>query len=355
MRPAIGIRSRAGFLLNARVERLQPGSMVNTTRHRLDLFAVLALLFGLALPGIPNAQEYPSRPVRLIVASSPGSGVDIVARIVSQRMGDTMGAQMFVDNRAGGGGTVGVQVAAKSPADGYTLLMAAPSFTINASLDRQLPYDVIRDFAAVGRATTGHYIIVVHPSLPAHSLKELIALARARPGQLNFGSGGTGNSTHLAGEYFKSLAKIDIVHVPYKGSGPAITDLLGGQIQLMFANITAVVPHIKTGRLRALAASGGSRSLALPDLPTVVEAGVPGYVVTSWFGLVAPARTPQEIIARLNAVLVSVMRERDMLDRLAGEGAEPAPGRPDEFARLIASEVATWAKVIKAAGVHWVP
>lgn len=324
-------------------------------RRAFGLLAALTLLLTLVLPADTNAQEYPSRPVRLIVASSPGSGVDIVARIVAQRMNDAIGVQMVVDNRAGGGGTIGVQVAAKSPPDGYTLLMAAPSFTINASLDRQLPYDVIRDFAAVGRATTGHYIVVVHPALPVRSLKELIALARARPGQLNFGSGGNGNSTHLAGEYFKSLAKIDIVHVPYKGSGPAVIDLIGGQIHLMFANITAVLPHVKTGKLRALAASGGARSLAMPDLPTVVEAGVPGYVVTSWFGLVAPARTPPEVIGKLSAALNSVMRERDMRDRLAGEGAEPAPSPPDEFGRLIASEVATWAKVIKAAGVHWVP
>ena len=355
LRTAIGIGQRAGVTLNARVERSPPGSTANRLREPSGLVAALSLLAGLMLPGAPNAQEYPSRPVRLIVSSSPGSGVDIVARIVSQRMSDMIGVQMVVENRAGGGGTIGVQIAAKSPADGYTLLMAAPSFTINASMDRNLPYDVIRDFAAVGRATTGHYIIVVHPALPAHSLKELIALAKARPGQLNFGSGGTGNSTHLAAEYFKSLAKIDIAHVPYKGSGPGIIDLIGGQIHLMFANITAVVPHVKTGRLRALAASGPARSLAMPDVPTVVEAGVPGYVVTSWFGLVAPARTPQEVIARLNAVLNSVMRERDMLDRLASEGAEPAPSRPDEFARLIASEVATWAKVIKAAGVQWAP
>lgn len=330
-------------------------SRVTATHRASGRVAALSLLLGLVFTSAPNARDYPSRPIRLIVASSSGSGVDIVARIVAQRMSDAIGAQMVVENRAGGGGTIGVQVAAKSPPDGYTLLMAAPSFTINASLDRQLPYDVIRDFAAVGRATTGHYIVVVHPALPVRSLKELIALARARPGQLNFGSGGTGNSTHLAAEYFKSLAKIDIVHVPYKGSGPGIIDLIGGQIQLMFANITAVLPHIKTGRLRALAASGGARSLAMPDLPTVVEAGVPGYVVTSWFGLVAPARTPQEVIAKLNVALNSVMRERDMLDRLASEGAEPAPSRPDEFARLIASEVATWARVIKAAGVHWVP
>ena len=185
------------------------------------------------------AQEYPVRPVRLIVASSPGSGVDIVARIVAQRMSETMGTQMVVDNRAGGGGIIGAQLVSKAAPDGYTLLMAAPSFAIHASLVPNLPYDVIRDFAPVGQASTGHYIFIVHPSLPVSSVREFIALARSRPGQLNYGSGGNGNSTHLAAEYFKSLAKIDVVHVPYKGSGPALTDLVAGQIQFMFANVCA--------------------------------------------------------------------------------------------------------------------
>jgi tripartite-type tricarboxylate transporter receptor subunit TctC len=259
-------------------------------------------MLGVALTLLPafawildtSAQEYPIRPIRLIVASSPGSGVDIVGRIVGQRIGEVMGAQVFVDNRAGGGGSIGVQAVAKSAPDGYTLLMAAPSFTINASLMRPPPYDVVRDFAPVGRATTGQYIIVVHPSLPVTSVKELIVLARSRPGQLNFGSGGNGNSTHLSAEYFKSLAKIDMTHVPYKGSGPAIVDLLAGQIHLMFANITAGLPQVKAGRLRALATSGDTRSHAAPNIPTVAESGIPGYVVTSWFGVMAPARTPQE-------------------------------------------------------------
>jgi len=298
-----------------------------------------------------QAQTYPARPVRLVVASSPGSGVDIVARIVAQRMSETLGAQMFVDNRAGAGATLGIAAVAKSAPDGYTLLMAAPSFTISASLMRDLPYDTIRDFTPVGQATTGHYVLVIHPSLPVRSVNALIDFAKARPGQLNFGAGGSGNSTHLAAEYFRNMTALDMVHVPYKGSGGAVTDLIAGQIHLMFANITAAIPHVKSGRLRALAASGHARSLALPELPTVAEAGVPGYVVSSWFGIVAPVRTPPEVIAKLNTVLATAMKGRDMRDRLAVEGAEPAPTSPAEFGKHLASEVAIWAKVVKAAGI----
>ncbi|MGZ5091392.1 MAG: Bug family tripartite tricarboxylate transporter substrate binding protein [Burkholderiales bacterium] len=316
-------------------------------RRACALVAALTLSVAFAA----SAQDYPSRPIRLIVASSPGSGVDIVARLVAQRMSEAIGVQIVADNRAGAGGTIGVQTAANSAPDGYTLLMAAPSLTINATLMRPPPYDPLRDFTPVGQATTSQYVIVVHPSVPVHNVKELIALAKAQPGKLNYGSGGPGNSTHLAGEYFKSLAKVDIVHVPYKGSGPAIVDLLGGQIQLMFANIVAVVPLIKSGKVRALAGSGPKRSLALPDIPTAVEAGLPGYVVTSWFGILAPARTPTRAITKLNAALDKVMRERDMQDKIASEGAEPAPSRPEEFGKLIASELAVWQKVIKAAGL----
>jgi tripartite-type tricarboxylate transporter receptor subunit TctC len=311
----------------------------------------ISLLLALS-PVRGDAQEYPSRAIRLIVASSAGSGVDIVARIVARRMSDGLGVQIVVDNRAGAAGAIGAQLVAKSVPDGYTLLMTGPSFAINASVVRKLPYDPVRDFAPVGQATTGYYVVVIHPSLPVASIKELIALARARPGQLNFGSGGSGNSTHLAAEYFKVLARIDIVHVPYKGSGPALVDLVAGQVHLMVANVTAAVPHVKTGKLRALATSGASRSLALPELPTVAEAGVPGYVVTNWFGILAPAGTPQEVIGKLNAALTAVMREKDMRDLLAGEGAEPAPSSPGAFGKLLASEIVTWGKVSKLAGLQ---
>jgi tripartite-type tricarboxylate transporter receptor subunit TctC len=311
----------------------------------------VAFFTGLLLALPAHAQDYPTRPIRMLVASSAGSGVDIVARVVAQRMSERLGVPVVVDNRAGAGGAIGVQLTAKAAPDGYTILMAAPSLTVNATLMRPAPYDVVRDFTPVGQATVSQYVIVAHPALPARSVKELIALAKSQPGKLNYGSGGPGNSTHLAGEYFKSLAAVDIVHVPYKGSGPAIVDLLGGQVQLMFANIVAVLPQVKSGKLRGLATSGATRSVALPDLPTVIEAGVPGYVVTSWFGIIAPARTPRHMVTKLNDALNTVMRERDMLDRIAAEGAEPAPSRPEEFGRHIAAELAIWAKVIKAAGL----
>ena len=313
---------------------------------RLAVAAIAALA---CLPA--GAQQYPTRPIRMIVASTPGSGVDIVARLVAQRMSESLTAPIVVDNRAGGGGTIGVQIAAKAVPDGYTILMAAPSLPINALLVRPPPYDVLRDFTAVGPATTSHYIIVLNPSVPARSLKELIALAKAKPGQLNYGSGGNGNSTHLNVEYFKSLAGVDFTHVAYKGSGPAVIDLLGGQIHLMFANIVAVLPQVKSGKLRALATTGPARALATPEIPTVIEAGVPGYVVTSWFGLLAPSRTQPQHIARLNTTLVAAMREREMQERIAAEGAEAASGSAAAFRKLLAEELVTWGKVIRATGL----
>jgi tripartite-type tricarboxylate transporter receptor subunit TctC len=314
--------------------------------------AALAIILGFPAAHDGHAQEYPAKPIRLIISSSAGSGVDTIGRAVAQRMSEVLGVQIIPDNRAGGGGTIGVQVVAKAPGDGYTLLMGAPSFTVNATLVKPPPYEFPRDFAAIGQATTAPYIVVVHPSLPVKSVKELVALAKARPGQLNFGSGGTGNSTHLTGEYFKHLTQTHIVHVPYKGSGPAVVDLLGGHIQLMFANLVAVLPNVKSGRLRGLATTGAVRPRALPEIPTVVEAGVPGYIMTSWFGLLAPRGTPQEAITKLNGVLVKVMQERDMAEKVAADGADPAPSSPDEFARLIVAELKVWGQVIRIANVQ---
>jgi tripartite-type tricarboxylate transporter receptor subunit TctC len=317
--------------------------------QRRFAIAVTAAALLCAAPAI--SQSYPSKPVRLIAASSPGSAVDIVARIVAQKLGDQLGQQVIVDNRAGAGGNLGAEIAAKTAPDGYTLFMGTPAQAINSGLYRKLNYDLVRDFAPVSLVTTGQYVIVVHPSLPVKSVKELITLARARPGQLNYASAGSGNATHLAGELFKSLARVNLVHVPYKGSGPALTDLIGGQVQLMFSNLTAALPHVKTGRLRALAVTGEKRAAAAPGLPTVSEAGVPGYLVISWFGVLAPAATPREIVTRLNSEIAQAMRAPDMRERIAGEGAEPTSSTPEQFAAFIKAEIAQWTKVIKSAGI----
>ena len=313
-----------------------------------------AVVVGCALCAATPAalgQAYPAKPVRMIAASSPGSAVDIVARIVAQKLGEQLGQQVVVDNRAGAGGNLGAELAAKAAPDGYTLFMGTPAHAINTGLYRKLNYDLIRDFAPVTQVTSGQYVVVVHPSLPVKSIRELIALARAKPGQLNYASAGSGNATHLAGELFASAARIKLVHVPYKGSGPAVTDLVGGQVQLMFANLVAALPQVKTGRLKALAVTGQTRAAAAPELPTVIEAGVPGYTVISWFGVLVPAATPRELIMKLNAELARTMSAPDVRDRLAADGAEPTTGTPEQFGAFLRAEIAQWTKVVKDAGI----
>ncbi len=308
-------------------------------------------VFSLAWVQAADTSNYPAKPIRVIAPSSPGSGVDIVSRLVAQKLGANLGQQVVVENRAGAGGNLGAEVAAKAAPDGYTLFMATPSHAINPALYRKLNYDSIRDFSPVGLVMTGQYVLVAHPSLPAKSVKELIALARARPGQLNYASAGNGNATHLAGELLKSLAKVDIVHVAYKGSGPALVDLISGQVHFMFPNLVNSLPHIATGRLRALAVTGAKRATAAPLIPTLIEAGVPGYTVMSWYGMLAPAGTPQAVIGRLNSELVKVLRSPDVKERLAGQGADPAEGTPEEFSAFLREEIAKWGKVVKAANI----
>ena len=289
--------------------------------------------------------------MRVIAPSSPGSGIDFVGRFVAQGLTESTGQQFIVDNRAGAGGNIGAETAAKAAPDGYTLFLGTSTHVINVSLYNRLNYDIVRDFTPISRLTNGFYVIVVHPSVPVRNVKELIALAKAKPGQLNFASAGNGNATHLAGELFKSIARVDIVHVPYKGSGPALVDLVSGQVQLMFSNFTAALPHIKSGKLRALAVTGGQRTRSAPDIPTVIESGLPGYTVTSWYGLLAPARTPQSVIAKLNSEIVKTLQQPGIKDRLAADGAEAAADTPAEFEALIKSEIAKWEKVIKSAGI----
>jgi len=318
------------------------------TRWRAVGLLVVACA-GLPVPAF--AQSWPAKPLRVIAASSPGSGVDIVARILAQRLAVQVGQPVVVDNRAGAGGNLGAEVAARAPADGYTLFMGTPAHTINPSLYRRLAYDILKDFAPIGLVTTGQYVLVVNPSVPARDLKSLIALARARPGQLTYASAGTGNATHLAGELLRAQAKVDLLHVPYKGSGPALADVVGGHADTMFSNLTAALPFIKSGKLRAIAVGGASRAAAAPAVPTLRESGLPAYEINAWFGLLAPAGTPPEVVARLNAELAAALKAPEVRERLAGEGAEPAPGTPEQFARLLRAEVALWAQVVRSAAI----
>ena len=321
-------------------------------KGRTAFCLAVGLVPGFVTPPALAQQTYPNKPVRVIAASSPGSAVDIVARIIAPKLSERLGQQVVIDNRAGAGGNLGAEIAAKAAPDGYNLFMGTPAQTINPGLYRALNYDLVRDFAPVTLVTTGHYSIVVHPSLPVKSVRELIALARAKRGQLLYASAGNGNATHLAAALFSSLTHVDMVHVPYKGSGPALTDLIGGQVQLMFSNLTASLPYVKSGRLRALAVTGEKRSPAAPELPTVMEAGVPGYVVISRFGVMTPTGTPREIIMRLNSDIAQVMRSPDIRERLATDGAEPTFSTPEKFGDFIKIEITKWTKVIRDAKIN---
>jgi tripartite-type tricarboxylate transporter receptor subunit TctC len=318
--------------------------------HRSSLVLLCAALAAAATSAA--AQQYPTRAVRVIVASSPGSGVDIVSRIVAQKLAVGLGQQVIVDNRAGAGANLGAEIAAKAPPDGYTLLMGTPAHAINVSMYSGLNYDIVRDFAPVSLISTGQYVVIVHPSVPVQSVKALIALARSKPGDLAYGSAGPGNSTHLAGELFNSMAGTRMLHVPYKGSGPALIELMSGQLQVMFANITAGLPHIRAGRVRALGVTGPKRTPQAPDLPTVAEAGLPGYSVTSYFGVLVPTGTPSAIIAKLNTELVRAVHAADVQASLANEGAEAVGSSPEEFAAFIRAEIPRWAVAVKTAGLY---
>jgi tripartite-type tricarboxylate transporter receptor subunit TctC len=312
--------------------------------------ATLAALLGVA--GMAAAQTpYPAKPIRFVVPFPAGGPLDIVARSLGQELNKSWGQPVIVDNRPGAGGNIGADFVAKSPADGYTILMGAVStHAINVTLYRKLPYDPIRDFAPITLVTSVPNVLVLHPSLPAKNVKELIALARAKPGQLNFASGSTGSAGHLAGELFKSMAGVDMTHVPYKGAAPAVIDLLGGHVSLMFDNMASALPNIKAGRVRALAVTTLKHSPLLPQLPTISESGLRGFDISTWFGVLAPGGTPPDIVARLNTEIVRILHTPDMQDRLAALGAEAVGNRPDEFAAFIKAEIAKYARVIRASG-----
>ena len=298
------------------------------------------------------AQTYPSKPIRLIVPFPPGGGTDLIARNIAHKLGENLGQQIIVDNRAGAAGNLGTELAAKSAPDGYTLLLLSGTQAVNATLFKKLPYDLVRDFAAISQVAAAPLLLVTHPSLPVKSVNQLVVLARSRPGQLNYASGGNGTGPHIAMELFAASTRVKMVHVPYKGNGPAVIDVVGGQCQLMFANLTGVLTAVQAGRLRALAVSSLKRSPLLPAVPTVAEAGIAGYEVVQWFGLVAPAGTMPEIIARLHAEIAKVLDMREFRDVLARDGAEPVKRSPEEFAAFIKSEIAKWADLIRKSGTQ---
>lgn len=318
----------------------------------MNLWAcLLALCFGIAASA--SAQSYPAKAVRLVVASSPGSGVDIVARLVSPKLAETLGQQVIVDNRAGAGGNLGAAFAARSTPDGYTLFLATPAHAISGSVPGgKSGYDMVRDFVPISLLTTGHYMLVAHPSVPVKSARELIALAKARPGQLNYASAGNGNATHLAGELFNMMAGVKTVHVPYKGGGHARTELLGGQVDFMFHNITAVLGDVRDGRLRALAVTGMKRAQAAPEIPTMDESALRGYEITSWFGVVTPAGTPQAAVTRLHGDFSKVMQFADVREKLALLGSEAVGGGSADFAAHLRAEQDKWGRLIRQAGIR---
>jgi tripartite-type tricarboxylate transporter receptor subunit TctC len=322
---------------------------VTTSRSWSIAGAALAIVVFAATA---QPQDYPAKPIRVVVPFPPGGGTDLMARTVVQKLGESLGATIVIDNRGGAGGTIGTELVAKSPPDGYVLLVVSASHAINPGLYRKLPYDSVRDFAPVTMLTSGPGLLVVHPSVPVRTVKEFIALARSRPGQLNYASAGIGTPPHLAGELFKTLAGVDIVHVPYKGNGPAYTDLIGGHVSVMFPTIPTAIPHVRAGKLRALAVTTRSRTAITPELPTISESGVPGYDVSSWYGLLAPAGTPAAAVARLQREIAKVLRLPDVSEKLMAQGLDLVGNTPEEFAAILKSEIAKWAKVVTASGAR---
>ncbi len=314
------------------------------------LRSMIALTFTLGCASSP-AQDYPARPVRIVAATPPGGPVDLVARLMAQKLSEVYGRPVVVENRAGAGGVVGADYVAKSQPDGYTLLVASPAtLCIAPAIQPKLPYDSIRDFAPISITTIAAFMLVVHPSLPAKSVKELVALARAKPGQLDYASTGGGSFTHLSMELFNSIAKIKIVHVPYSGAAPALVDLMSGRMQMLVNSVATTQPHLKSGKLRGLAVTGAQRSALMPELPTIAEAGVAGYEATNWFGLAARGGTPREIIASLNSALARSMSTTETKQTMLSQGLEPVLTTPDNFAQIIQNERTKWAKVVRDSG-----
>jgi tripartite-type tricarboxylate transporter receptor subunit TctC len=311
----------------------------------------IATLISAALAGPALAQPYPSKLVRIVVPTSPAGGNDAMARIVSVKLNERIKQSVVVENKPGANGAIGTQLVAKAPADGYTLLFGyIATHGINPGLSK-VPYDPVKDFAPIAQIAEAQEVLVVTPSVQAKSVKELIALAKAKPGKLSYASAGNGTAPHISGELFKKLTGTDLLHIPYKGSAPAVTDTLGGQTQVMFPSLVAASGHIKSGKLRGLAVTGKKRSPLFPELPTVAESGVPGFEIVQWYGFFAPARTPKETVAYLNREIVTVMKDPDTARRFAEQGADVVTGSPEDFGKLVQSELVKWSKFIKEAGI----
>ena len=317
-------------------------------RAALSLAGIAAAAATFASGAI--AQSYPAKPIRIVVPYAPGGAVDIIARATAQELTKRVGQQIIVDNRTGAGGNIGSDTVAKAPPDGYTLLMASPANTINPSLYTNMPYDPSRDLIPIALIGSVPSVLVANPSLPVQGIKQLIALAKAKPGALTYGSGGSGSTEHLAGEMFKSFAGIDLLHVPYKGGAQVMIDLMGGQVALMFSNQLGVLPHIKAGKLKPLGVASAGRSTALPDVPTFAEAGFPDFKVSVWWGVMGPAGMPKDVVNQLNREIVAGLASPEMKERLQTMSAQPIGGTPDQFAAFFAAETKRWAPIVKASG-----
>ncbi|MGZ5162094.1 MAG: Bug family tripartite tricarboxylate transporter substrate binding protein [Burkholderiales bacterium] len=314
--------------------------------------ALLSLVFSSHAAAQGVAGAYPAKPIRMIVPFTPGGPADMIARPVAQGLTERLGQQVIIDNRPGAGGNIGAEALAKSAPDGYTMMVTTPGIiAVNPSLYSKIPFDTIRDFAGVTNAATTANIMIVHPSLPVKTVKDLIQIARARPGELSYASAGNGSASHLGTEIFKSMAKVNIVHVPYKGAAPGVTDLMGGHVQMMIIGMAVGLPAARGGKVKPLGVSSLTRSPAAPDLPTLNESGLPGFEVVNWMGFLVPARTPHDIVAKLNAEIRAILQAPDTRERLLKQGMEPVGNTPEEFDAYIKSEIAKWSKVVKLAGI----
>ena len=344
---SVGWRCRRNFDAACIVKR--------ATMNRVSSAVVVALLASVNCIHCPDsigAGTYPDRPIRMIVPYAAGGGVDASARLVARKLSDLLHQQIVIDNKPGGGANIGAEIAARSAPDGYTLFVGNIAFAVNPGLMEKLPFDPQRDFAGVSQIVASVNCLVVHPAVPANSVTELLSLVRKRPGQLNYGSAGNGSSTHLAAELFKSLASVDIVHVPYKGAADAVVAIVGGQVQIMFASLPTVLPHVRASRLRALGVTGSTRSPAAPELPTVAEAGLPGFEMTSWIGIMTRSGTPSQIIAVLNRAIGEVLRSPEVAEGLARKGDEAVGSTPEQFESYVRAEIIRWGKIVKQAGIR---